>query len=126
MTAMRESTTALSTTLKRAAGRPGSSTTISSSGFSAARNLKCVSRWPEITAVPGAPGTGVPEAWPGANASVRPLTPSSTIRSTPWAGTRSRATGQVSAHGHGLASRSPSSVRAHARCSRYCASCALA
>ena len=35
---------------------------------------------------------------------MRPLTPASTMRSTPWAGTRSRATGQVSAHGHGLAS----------------------
>ena len=38
--------------------------------------------------------------------------------STPWAGPRSGAPGQVWAHGHGRARSSPRAVRAQARCKR--------
>ena len=50
---------------------------------------------------------GVPSRWPGPKAIVRPLAPASTKSSSPAPGTTRRATGCVSAHGHGRASRSP-------------------
>jgi len=85
-----------------------------------------VSRWPLTTAVPGSPSGALPSLWPGPNARVRPLAPDSTIHAAPSRGIASRATGQVSAQGHGRTLSSPSFVCCQARSSSTWASRAFA
>src|SRR3954452_23537266 len=63
---------------------------------------------------------------PGPNASAWPLEPASTIALAPIRFTSIRATGQVSAHDHGLVSRPVAIVAVNARCSNTCESHALA
>ena len=85
-----------------------------------------MSRWPAITLTPGEPELALPSMSAGANARLRPDAPASTVSGSPLPGSARRATGCVSAHGHGLAAASPSVVRFQARFSRCCASSALA
>ena len=80
----------------------------------------------DVILISMAPGGAVPPRWPGPKAGVRPLAPASTIRSTPRRGAKSRATGQVSAQGQGLARGAPPRVSAQAVSSRTWASQALA
>src|SRR5206468_3556360 len=67
--AVRASTTSVSVTRNTTGARPGTSITSVSSACTRARNAKCVSRCPVMIAVPAPPGTALPAAWPGANAS---------------------------------------------------------
>ena len=95
-------------------------------GSTCRRKRKCVSRWAAMIEMPASPGLAEAVSKEGPNASASPPASASTMACSPRAGTESRATGQVSAQGHGVGADSPSIARAQALASRTCAISALA
>ena len=126
MRTRRPSTTAMAVTRKWWRLPARSSMSMASPRRSSSSRRQWVSRWPELRLTPISPGRAGPSTWPGPKAMVRPLPPASTVMAAPRRGTSRRATGQVSAQGHGRACSSPAWVRAQASPIRICASQALA